>query len=208
MYTGSYADTPPEGWRTPGLTPIHGFVTGRVHWSSRLLLSLTLATATAACAAQTAPTMPGPLPFPMAMSPASLRPAAAVVSTVAVSSADILQTALGFRGVPYRYGGEDPRTGFDCSGFIRFVLAQHQLTVPRTAAEQFQIGRRVSVKDIQAGDLVFFSTVAPGASHVGLAIGPDEFVHAPATSGVVRVERLEWSYWQSRFVGARRLLTE
>jgi cell wall-associated NlpC family hydrolase len=204
VYTDSYA----EGWRTPFATPIHAFVTGRAHWLSRLLLSLTLATATAACAAQGAPTMPGALPFPPTMSPASLRPAAAMVTAGAVSSAAILQTALGFRGVPYRYGGEDPRTGFDCSGFIRFVMAQHQLTLPRTTAEQFQIGRRVAPKDIQAGDLVFFSTVAPGASHVGLAIGPDEFVHAPATSGVVRVERLEWSYWQSRFVGARRLISE
>jgi cell wall-associated NlpC family hydrolase len=152
--------------------------------------------------------MPGPLPFPMVGSPASLRPPAAPIIPATVSSADILQTALNFRGVPYRYGGEDPQTGFDCSGFIRFVLARHHMTVPRTAAEQFQVGRRIQAKDIQAGDLVFFSTVAPGASHVGLALGPDEFVHAPASSGVVRVERLEWDYWQSRFVGARRLLSE
>lgn len=170
---------------------------------------LVMAAATAACATRTAPVTARPSPFPLAPSPVSLRPAPAVspVSSV-VSPTDILQTALGFRGVPYRYGGESPTTGFDCSGFVRFVMAQHQLTLPRTAAEQFQVGQRVSARDIQAGDLVFFSTVAPGASHVGLAISKDEFVHAPASSGVVRVERLEWSYWQSRFVGARRLFSE
>jgi cell wall-associated NlpC family hydrolase len=173
------------------------------------MVLLVLAGISAACATRTAALTASPRPFPLAPSPASLRPAPAVVPVTTMASAtDILQTALGFRGVPYRYGGESPTTGFDCSGFVRFVMAQHQLTLPRTAAEQFQIGRRVSARDVQAGDLVFFSTVAPGASHVGLAISKDEFVHAPATSGVVRVERLEWSYWQSRFVGARRLFSE
>lgn len=144
----------------------------------------------------------------MAPSPAALRPAPALVSTTLVTRTDVLQTALAYRGVPYLYGGDDPATGFDCSGFIQFVLAAHALTVPRTAAEQFQIGRRISARDVQEGDLVFFSTVAPGASHVGLALSASEFVHAPATSGVVRVERLDAAYWQTRFVGARRLLSE
>lgn len=120
----------------------------------------------------------------------------------------MLQTALAYRGVPYRFGGDNPTSGFDCSGFIQFVLSSHAVAVPRTTAEQFQIGRRVGARDVQAGDLVFFSTVAPGASHVGMAINADEFVHAPAASGVVRVERLHASYWQSRFVGARRLFSE
>lgn len=176
---------------------------------SRVIALCALAAATAACATRTAPVIAAPSPFPLAAPPASLRPAPATLPAgTVVSPSDILQTALGFRGVPYRYGGENPSTGFDCSGFVRFVMAQHQLTLPRTAAEQFQVGTRVSARDIQAGDLVFFSTIAPGASHVGLAISKDEFVHAPATSGVVRVERLEWSYWQSRFVGARRLFSE
>ncbi len=121
---------------------------------------------------------------------------------------DVLQTALAYRGVPYRFGGDDPAVGFDCSGFIQFVFGTHAMPVPRTTAEQFQIGRRIGARDVQAGDLVFFSTVAPGASHVGIAVNADEFVHAPAASGVVRVERLRAAYWQSRFVGARRLFSE
>jgi cell wall-associated NlpC family hydrolase len=128
--------------------------------------------------------------------------------TLSATHTEILQTALDHRGVPYTYGGETPETGFDCSGFIRYVFAQHQFVIPRTAAEQFRVGSRVATRDIRAGDLVFFSTVAPGASHVGLAVSADEFVHAPATSGVVRVERLHSSYWQPRFVGARRIFTE
>jgi cell wall-associated NlpC family hydrolase len=144
----------------------------------------------------------------MVASPASVRPAPAALPGPLASYAGILQTALGYRGVPYRYGGDTPATGFDCSGFVRFVLGQHQLVVPRTAAEQFQIGRPIRANEVRAGDLVFFSTVAPGASHVGLALNSTEFVHAPATSGVVRVERIQSTYWQPRFVGARRLFSE
>lgn len=119
-----------------------------------------------------------------------------------------MTTALTFQGVPYQYGGTTPATGFDCSGFVQYVLGRHEIALPRTAAEQFRIGQRIGERDVQAGDLVFFSTIAPGASHVGLALSADEFVHAPATSGVVRVERLRSSYWKQRFVGARRLLSE
>ena len=115
---------------------------------------------------------------------------------------------LTFQGVPYQYGGTTPATGFDCSGFVQYVLGRHEIALPRTAAEQFRIGQRIGERDLQAGDLVFFSTIAPGASHVGLALSADEFVHAPATAGVVRVERLRSSYWKQRFVGARRLFSE
>lgn len=116
----------------------------------------------------------------------------------------IAGTALGLRGSPYRNGGTDP-SGFDCSGFIWFVFAQHGIGVPRTVGEQFQLGVGVSADALEPGDLLFFSTDAAGASHVGLAIGGDEFVHAPSSRGIVRVERLTASYWAARYVGARRL---
>lgn len=114
-------------------------------------------------------------------------------------------TALGLRGVPYRNGGTNP-AGFDCSGFVWYVFGRHGLAVPRTVEDQFRAGGSVPVSDIRAGDLVFFSTTASGASHVGIVVGGDSFVHAPASSGVVRVERLGAPYWAARFVGARRLL--
>lgn len=174
----------------------------------RVFLIPVFVLATAACAAHAAPATSGPLPFPRVGAPVALRPAVAPVPMAPVTRAEVLETALGYRGVPYRFGGEDPSTGFDCSGFIRYVLGAHALQVPRTTGEQYRLGRTVTRRDIEPGDLVFFSTVAPGASHVGLAVSRDEFVHAPATSGVVRVERLDADYWRSRFVGARRVLTE
>lgn len=78
--------------------------------------------------------------------------------------------------------------------------------MPRTVQEQFATGRPAK-PPFEPGDLVFFTTVAPGASHVGIALGGDEFVHAPSSTGVVRVERLSAAYWSARYVGARRLLS-
>ena len=77
--------------------------------------------------------------------------------------------------------------------------------LPRTVSELYRSGHQVNGA-IEPGDLVFFATVAPGATHVGIAIGGDEFVHAPSSTGEVRVERMSASYWSTRFVGARRVL--
>ena len=114
-------------------------------------------------------------------------------------------TALALRGTPYRNGGSDP-SGFDCSGFVYYVFGQHGLTLPRTVLEQSRVGRQVSQDRLEPGDLLFFSTVSAGPSHVGIAIGGDEFVHAPSGRGEVRVERMSAPYWSTRFVGARRVL--
>jgi peptidoglycan DL-endopeptidase CwlO len=116
----------------------------------------------------------------------------------------IAADALALRGTPYRNGGTDPR-GFDCSGLVAYVFAKHGLAVPRQTGAQFAVGDAVAADRLQPGDLLFFSTVAPGASHVGIAIDDDEFVHAPSSRGVVRVERLALPYWRTRFVGAKRI---
>ncbi len=116
----------------------------------------------------------------------------------------IASAALEFRGVPYRNGGSDP-AGFDCSGLVVYVFTAHGRAVPRQTRAQFAAGSAVARTELRAGDLVFFSTVSPGASHVGIALDDDEFVHAPSSTGVVRVERLTTAYWRTRFVGARRL---
>ena len=114
-------------------------------------------------------------------------------------------TELALRGAPYLNGGTDPRHGFDCSGFTQYVFAQHGLSLPRDVRDQFRQGTAVKPEDVKAGDLLFFSTTAAGPSHVGIALGGDEFVHAPSSTGVVRVERLTASYWSQRFLAARRL---
>ena len=122
----------------------------------------------------------------------------------AVDTYALTGTALTLRGTRYRDGGNDP-SGFDCSGFTQYVFGQHGIVLPRSVKDQFEKGKPVKPAEIAPGDLIFFSTVAPGASHVGIALGGDEFVHAPSSTGVVRVERLASTYWSQRFVGARRL---
>jgi cell wall-associated NlpC family hydrolase len=118
---------------------------------------------------------------------------------------EVAGTALSLRGAPYRNGGSDP-AGFDCSGFVQYVYGQHGVSVPRKVSDMYRAGKDVQPAQLQPGDLVFFTTVSPGASHVGIAIGGDEFVHAPSGVGTVRVERMSASYWATRFVGARRVL--
>ena len=113
---------------------------------------------------------------------------------------------MGFRGVPYRLGGSDPG-GFDCSGLVQYVFAQYGVPVPRVVDEQYEMGDKVRPSDIKPGDLIFFNTKKEGrgASHVAIAIGNDSFVHAPNSTGVVRIESLSSTYWGSRYVGARRI---
>jgi cell wall-associated NlpC family hydrolase len=150
--------------------------------------------------------LPGPAPLPSApgTDPASAAPSAAVPRPLAFDGYALVGTALALRGVPYRNGGSDP-SGFDCSGFTQYVFAQYGIALPREVREQFRTGKPVQPRDVIPGDLLFFSTTAPGASHVGIAIGSDEFVHAPSSTGVVRVERLGSTYWAPRFIGAKRL---
>jgi cell wall-associated NlpC family hydrolase len=127
-----------------------------------------------------------------------------LASGAAVDTYSLVGTALQLRGTPYRNGGGDP-SGFDCSGFTQYVFAQYRIALPRAVRDQFLMGRIVEPPELTAGDLIFFSTTDPGASHVGIAVGADEFVHAPSSTGVVRVERLSSSYWSARYVGARRV---
>ena len=175
---------------------------------------LAFAGLTAACASSN---NARPRPFPMpsgagenstvqTLEPAPSTPAPAP-RTAGPDDRSLIGTALSFLGTPYRNGGSEPG-GFDCSGFIQYVFAQVGLAVPREVHEQYKVGRKIDEDDLKAGDLVFFHTVAKGASHVGLLIGDDEFVHAPSSKGVVRVEHLSSGYWASRFVGARRVPAE
>lgn len=150
--------------------------------------------------------VPAPFPTPAPSAPAHVpEPAPAPdESPRDVARPPVVGTALSLQGAPYRNGGTDP-SGFDCSGFVAYVFAQQGLAVPRTVSELYVAGREISADALEPGDLVFFSTVAPGATHVGIAVSADEFVHAPSSKGVVRVERLSASYWSSRFVGIRRV---
>ena len=162
-------------------------------------LVLALALAAGGCAT----TRVVPHPFPTPSGNAALR---VTPPPLALHSGDaVADTALSFRGVPYRTGGSDP-SGFDCSGLVYYVFGQHGIKVPRTVALQFNAGTTIDRDgDMLPGDLVFFNTSGSGPSHVGIMIGSDAFVHAPSASGDVRIERLRSSYWSDRFVGARRI---
>jgi cell wall-associated NlpC family hydrolase len=149
------------------------------------------------CTAARGPARPSPFPGMAGHHTASPESAA--------WAASLIDDALALRGTPYRLGGERPETGLDCSGLVRFVFAEAGVQLPRTVREQFAAGHRVDTRALRAGDLIFFDIADPGPSHVGIAIGPDAFVHAPGSGGVVRVDRLSAPYWQRRFRGIRRV---
>jgi len=160
-----------------------------------------LALAASACASTGASPRPFPLP-PDRGSRSS--PETAARGSPSIDSYALVGAALSLRGVPYRNGGSDPN-GFDCSGFTQYVFAQFGVSLPREVREQFRVGTAVDSNDLAPGDLVFFATTDPGVSHVAIVVGGDQFVHAPSSSGVVRVERLSSSYWSPKFIGARRV---
>jgi cell wall-associated NlpC family hydrolase len=159
----------------------------------------------AACASS-GNAVPRPFPVPGGPPPARVSPPAGIVPPPAGAPDGyaISGAALALRGAPYRNGGADPH-GFDCSGFTQYVYSEFGVALPRQVRDQFGVGTKVRADQLEPGDLLFFTTDAPGASHVAIAIGGDQFVHAPSTNGVVRVERLSTPYWRRRFLGARRI---
>lgn len=173
----------------------------------RSLIAVLCAAMATACA--TTGATPRPFPSPSAPPGTAAAPAPAdPVDSLPQDAYAISGTALALRGAPYKNGGANP-SGFDCSGFVWYVFDRHGVRLPRTVTELFLTGTRVDAIDLRPGDLVFFDTVhgAPPnlATHVGISIGGEEFVHAPSTAGQVRVERLGSSYWALRFLGARRV---
>lgn len=116
----------------------------------------------------------------------------------------IVSTAMQYQGVPYKWGGTSPK-GFDCSGFVQYIYLQNGKSLPRTADKQFEMGKPVGVKDLQPGDVVFFTTYEKGPSHCGIYYGQGKFVHASSSHGVT-VSLLTDSYWKTKYLGARRLL--
>ena len=155
----------------------------------------TLALVSAGCATAGGPLRPSPFPGTVSRG----------THTPVVAPAGIVNQALALQGTPYRLGGEDPETGLDCSGLVRYVFRAEGVQVPRTVAEQFTLGMTVETVDLKAGDLIFFDTSEPGPSHVGIAVDAETFVHAPGSGGVVRVERLGARYWQDRLRGIKRI---
>jgi len=118
----------------------------------------------------------------------------------------VIQTAKWQLGVPYVFGGSTT-AGFDCSGFVKYVMNQNKITFPRTAAEQYKVGTAISKSNLKRGDLVFFETYKAGASHVGIYLGNDQFIQASSGAGKIIISKLfSNSYYSAHYIGARRVL--
>lgn len=121
-------------------------------------------------------------------------------------ASELVVNAMGFLGVPYRRGGNNAETGFDCSGFVRAMYEQTVgLVLPRRADQQAAATQTIDKQELQPGDLVFFNTMRHAFSHVGIYVGDGKFIHSPRTGSQIRVEDMRDSYWQRRFDGARRV---
>lgn len=119
---------------------------------------------------------------------------------------EVLISAVALTGTPYKFGGTSPDTGFDCSGFVRYVFQQAaNLTLPHGARAISQIGKSIPVDQLQPGDLVFYNTLKSAFSHVGIYIGDNRFIHAPSDGGGVHIVNMQDEYWVKRFNGARRI---
>ncbi|MCK6414596.1 MAG: C40 family peptidase [Giesbergeria sp.] len=117
---------------------------------------------------------------------------------------DIAIHALGLVGTPYRYGGNTPDTGFDCSGLIGYVYRQRVGTPPpRTVAQLNQWGQPIDASELRTGDLVVFGR-GRSPSHAGIYVGEGRFVHAPSTGGTVRLDHLQSRHWSNQNPAFRR----
>lgn len=119
---------------------------------------------------------------------------------------DMILQAVSLMGIAYRFGGNTPVSGFDCSGFIRYIFQRSAgIDLPRTAAEQAQLGRPIEREELKPGDILFFNTRGFKYSHNALYLGNGRFIHAPRTGKNIEIGHLSSEYWSGRFNGGRRL---
>lgn len=119
---------------------------------------------------------------------------------------DLVMYAISLAETPYRYGGSNERSGFDCSGYVGHVYREVlDIKLPRTTKALSGVGDPLRQSELRPGDLVFFNTQRSPFSHVGIYVGERKFVHSPKTGSRIRVENMELNYWKSRYNGARRV---
>ncbi len=169
------------------------------HTSSRLALSALCASALLLAACAGGPSPRNTSSVPRTTGKPMIDPSAGLE--------EVSIQAMSLVGTPYRYGGNTPDSGFDCSGLVRYVvLRAASVNLPRTTEQMGQRGTSLERSEVASGDLVFFNTTGRANSHVGIYVGQNRFVHAPATGGTVRLEDMTKSYWASRYNGARRVV--
>jgi cell wall-associated NlpC family hydrolase len=168
--------------------------------SARLTL-IFFAALLSACASRTPP------PAPVVRAPLVFGPSQAF----SPAAEDVLFRALGLVGTPYRWGGNTPDSGFDCSGLIGFVYRDAAgISLPRSTRELIVMqAPNVGKEGLQTGDLIFFATNGGSqVSHAGIYVGEGRFVHAPATGGTVKLDSLSKAYWQKAYLSAKRVLQQ
>ncbi|WP_018924108.1 NlpC/P60 family protein [Salsuginibacillus kocurii] len=133
-------------------------------------------------------------------------PVASLEQAEASEAQNVIDAGKEQLGTPYQMGGTTP-SAFDCSGFTQHAFSAAGIDLPRTAAEQYNVGESVNQDELQPGDLVFFTTYSSGASHNGIYIGGNEFIHASSSQGV-SITSMNNPYWSERYLGARRVLEE
>jgi cell wall-associated NlpC family hydrolase len=129
------------------------------------------------------------------------------VSTAVVDKTEtLINNAMQLIGVRYRWGGNTPQSGLDCSGFVRYVFNDtFGFLLPRKSAQMSKVGLQIRKDELQPGDLVFFNTMRHAFSHVGIYLGDNKFIHAPSKGKSIRVDDMTKVYWEKRYNGARRL---
>lgn len=164
------------------------------------LMVISIAALLGACASAPPPPQPRIVQRPVVTAPPQI---------LSQAAEDVLFRALGLVGTPYRWGGNTPDSGFDCSGLIGYVYRDAAgISLPRSTREMISMRAPQVGKDaLQTGDLVFFATNGGSqVSHAGIYVGEGRFVHAPATGGTVKLDSLSKAYWQKAYLGAKRVL--
>lgn len=122
------------------------------------------------------------------------------------AAGDLIMNAMSLIGVSYRFGGNSPTQGLDCSGFMQYIFRQTMgITLPRSSAAMAEVGTHVERANLRPGDLVFFRTSGNRISHVGMYIGNDRFIHAPSTGKNIEITSMNSRYWGSKYATARRI---
>ena len=118
---------------------------------------------------------------------------------------DLIMNAMSLIGLSYRFGGNSPTQGLDCSGFMQYIFKRSMgITLPRTSAEMATVGQQVDRANLKPGDMVFFGG-GGRVSHVGMYIGKDRFIHAPRTGRDIEITSMNGTYWKNRYITARRV---
>jgi cell wall-associated NlpC family hydrolase len=127
-------------------------------------------------------------------------------ASVVGSTESLIDNAMQLIGVRYRWGGNTPQSGLDCSGFVRYVFNDtFGFLLPRKSSQMSKVGLVVGKEELRPGDLVFFNTMRHAFSHVGIYVGDNKFIHAPSKGKSIRVDDMTKVYWEKRYNGARRM---